>query len=128
MSERHRRVESLVRELVASYLQQNANTDPLITVTRVSSSPDYRQMTVYVTTIPDGREDVALGFLKRNGREIRGYVKQRSNLKQIPFLSFAVDAGERHRQHIDEIAREVERISTPHRSDDDAATPTVEAD
>lgn len=109
MSERHRRVESLVRELVAGYLQQHANTDPLITVTRVSSSPDYRQMTVYVTTIPDGREEAALTFLQRSGREIRGHVKRRSNLKQIPFLSFAVDAGERHRQHIDDIAREVER-------------------
>jgi len=108
-SERLRRVESLIRELVASYLSQHANTEPLITVTRVGSSPDYRQMTVYVTTMPDGHEEVALGFLKRHGRDIRGHVKRQSNLKQIPFLTFAIDAGERHRQHIDDIAREVER-------------------
>ncbi len=112
-SERHRRVESLVRELVASYLTQHANPNPLITVTQVSSSPDYRQMTVYITTIPAGEEAAALAFLKRSGRDIRGHVKRRSNLKQIPFLSFAVDAGERHRQHIDDIARQVEQQTTP---------------
>ena len=109
MSERHRRVESLVRELVAGYLQVEANTDPMITVTRVHTAPDYRQMTVFITTIPDGREAEALAYLKRSGREIRGYIKRKSNLKQIPFVSFAIDAGERHRQHIDDIAREVER-------------------
>ncbi len=107
--ERHRRVESLIRELVAGYLQVEANTDPMITVTKVTSSPDYRQVTVYVTTIPDGREAEALAFLKRSGREIRGHIKRKSNLKQIPFVTFAIDAGERHRQHIDDIARKIER-------------------
>ncbi|KXK00345.1 MAG: Ribosome-binding factor A [Parcubacteria bacterium OLB19] len=47
MYDRHQRVESLIRELVAAFIQQEANTDPLITVTRVTSSPDYRRMTVF---------------------------------------------------------------------------------
>ena len=105
MFDRHQRVESLIRELVASYVQQEANTDPLITITRVTSSPDYRRMTVFFTTIPEGKEDNAMGFLKRTGSELRAYVKKKSNLKIIPFLEFSVDYGERHRQNIDEIAR-----------------------
>ena len=109
MYDRHQRVESLIRELVASYIQQEANTDPLITVTRVTSSPDYRRMTVFFTTIPDGREDDAIIFLKRAGGDLRAYVKKKSNLKIIPFLEFSVDYGERHRQNIDEIAREIEK-------------------
>ena len=108
MYDRHQRVESLIRELVAAFIQQEANTDPLITVTRVTSSPDYRRMTVFFTTIPEGQEDKALAFLKRTGGELRAYVKKKSNLKIIPFLEFSVDYGERHRQNIDEIAREIE--------------------
>jgi ribosome-binding factor A len=108
MSGRHVRVESLLRELVASFVQQESNTDPLITITRVTSAPDYRRMTVFFTTIPDGREADALNFLKRSGGELRGYVKKKSNLKIIPFLEFSVDYGERHRQHIDEIVQDIE--------------------
>lgn len=107
MSERHHRVESLMRELAAKYIQQEANTDPLITVTKVSASPDYRRMTIFFTTIPDGREEDALIFLKRTGSDLRSYIKKKSNLKIIPFLEFSVDYGERHRQHIDEITRDI---------------------
>ncbi len=109
MSDRHLRVESLIRELVAAFIQQEANADPLITVTHVTTSPDYRRITVYFTTIPDGREEDALNFLKRSGGDIRGFIKKRSNLKIIPFIEFSVDYGERHRQHIDEIAKQIEK-------------------
>jgi ribosome-binding factor A len=111
MSDRHQRVESLIRELVASYIQIEANTSPLITVTRVTTAPDYRRMTVFFTTIPDGEENekAAQVFLQRTGKELRGFIKKKSNLKIIPFLEFSVDYGERHRQHIDEIARDIEQ-------------------
>ncbi len=108
MSDRHLRVASLIRELTAAYIQQESNTDPLITVTNVTTSPDYRKITVFITTIPDGREEDALIFLKRSGGEMRGYIKKHSNLKIIPFIEFSVDYGERHRQHIDEIVRGIE--------------------
>ncbi len=109
MSDRHLRVESLIRELVANFIQQEANTDPLITVTRTSTAPDYRRVTIFFTTIPDGKEEAALAFLKRSGGEIRGYIKKKSNLKIIPFIEFSVDYGERHRQHIDDISRGLEK-------------------
>ncbi len=108
MSDRHLRVESLIRELVAAFIQQEANPNPLITVTRATTAPDYRRVTIYFTTIPDGREADAMAFLQRCGSELRGYVKKKSNLKIIPFIEFSIDYGERHRQHIDDIARDIE--------------------
>ena len=109
MSDRQLRVVSLIRELAAAFIRQEANTDPLITVTNVTTSPDNRQVTVYFTTIPNGREQDALIFLKRAGGDMRGYIKKHSNLKNIPFVDFSIDYGERHRQHIDEIARSIEK-------------------
>lgn len=106
--DRHDRAASLIKEIVAKFIQQEANTNPMITVTHVTVSPDYRRVTVYVTTIPDGREEDALIFLKRSASEMRGFVKKKSNLKIIPHLEFAYDYGEKHRQHIDEIAREID--------------------
>jgi ribosome-binding factor A len=107
-----------MREHIATYVRQEANTDPLITITRVSASPDYRKLTIFFTTIPDGREADALIFLTRAGSAMRGFIKKKSNLKLIPFLEFMVDYGERHRQDIDVIAREIEEQekNSPHKN------------
>ncbi len=104
--DRHDRATSLIKEVIATYVQQEANTDPLITITRVTISPDYRKATIFFTTLPDGREADASVFLKRNATDMRQYLKKKTNLKFIPHLEFSVDYGERHRQHIDEIVRE----------------------
>lgn len=108
MSDRKVRITSLIHELAASYIVQEANTDPMITITNVSISPDYRQATIYITTIPDGREEDAVIFLKRHGREMRRQIMKKSDLKIIPHFEFAVDVGEKHRQHIDDIVRKIE--------------------
>ncbi len=106
--DRHDRATSLIKEVVATYIRHEANANPLITVTNVTISPDYRRVTVFFTTIPDGRESDAEIFLKRSASEMREYVKKHTNLKIIPHLDFSVDYGERHRQHIDDIAREID--------------------
>ena len=110
--DRHDRVASLIKEMVATFIQHEANADPLITITKVSTSTDYKNATVYFTTIPEGREPDALIFLKRNGRELRHYIKKRSNLKIIPNLEFDLDAGERHRQNMDKLVDETGTEST----------------
>jgi len=108
--DRHDRVDSLIAHLAASFIQAEANTNPLITVTRVTTSQDYKKATVYITTLPEGPEHErnALIFLKRIGGDLRGFVKKKSNLKVIPHIDFALDVGERHRQHIEEIARGID--------------------
>ena len=108
MSDRHIRVESLIHELAATFIQQEANINPLITVTKVSTSPDYKKVTIFFTTLPEGREDDAQIFLQRYASELRHLIRKKTNLKIIPHLEFSLDFGERHRQHTDEIFREIE--------------------
>ncbi len=89
----------MLRELTATFLVNEANPNPLITVTRVTISPDYRNSTIYFTTIPEDREQDALIFLKRSGSLLRDFVKKKSNLKVIPNFTFSIDGEERVRQH-----------------------------
>jgi ribosome-binding factor A len=107
--DRHDRVRSLLTELIAGFIREEANTDPLITVTHIDIAPNYRNATVYFTTIPNGGENDALIFLKRKGGELRHYVMKHSNFKVIPYFTFEVDYGERNRQHIDDVARRIEQ-------------------
>ena len=104
--DRQTKVAEQVAYYVAQFVQKEANADPLITITRADVSSDYSNATIYFTTIPDNRQNDALIFLKRAGSEMRQFIKKKMRIKQIPFLTFAVDYGERHRQHIDEIVRE----------------------
>ncbi len=109
MSERQGRVGNIIQECAARFVQQEANTNPLITITRVDISPDLKRAIIFFTTIPDGKEADALIFLKRSGTELRKFIKENARLKRIPNLDFMLDAGERHRQHIDDVMREIEK-------------------
>ncbi len=107
MNDRKSKVEQLIKEAVATFVLHEANTDPMITITRVDMSPDLKRALIFFTTIPDGKEQDALIFLKRTATELRKYLKEHARLKRIPHIDFFIDAGERHRQHVDEVFREI---------------------
>lgn len=112
MTERQEKVAEMIAHEAAKYIVTEANTDPMITVTRADVSPDLRNATIFFTTLPADREQDALIFLKRNAGEMRRVIMKRAHIKIIPHMEFQVDYGERHRQHIDEIVRETGVEST----------------
>ena len=106
--DKHERVKSVLNEYVAQFIREEANTNPLITVTNIAITPNFRGATIFFTTIPDGKENDALIFLTRKATELREYLKKRARLKSIPHIDFQVDYGERHRQHIDTLVHKIE--------------------
>ena len=106
--DRSDRMKSLLSEMIAKFIREEANTNPLITVSNLIVSPNNRDVTVLITTIPDGKENDALIFLKRKGTDLRNYIKKNGRFQYIPHIDFDVDYGERHRQHIDEVARRID--------------------
>lgn len=116
MRERRTKLTLLIQELAASFIQKEANAHPMITVTSVDLSPDLRRAIIFITTIPDGREADAVVFLKRNASLMRAFFKKNARLKHIPHLEFMVDAGEKHRQHIDQISAEIKANELKHDS------------
>ena len=108
MSERTAKVEGIIKEVAAKFILHEANTDPMITVTRVDISPDLRRALIFFTTIPEDRQADAEIFLKRSAGDFRHYLKKHAALRRIPHIEFMLDAGERHRQHIDDVMREID--------------------
>lgn len=106
--DKHDRARSLLIEVVAKFIREEANTNPLITVTNTIISPNYRDVKILITTIPDGKEADALIFLKRKGSELRNYIKKNARFKYIPHIDFEIDYGEKHRQHIDEVVKKID--------------------
>jgi ribosome-binding factor A len=60
-------------------------------------------MLIRVSVLPETQENAVIDFLQRNATDMRNYVKDKSRLGMLPFLSFEIDRGEKHRQSIFEI-------------------------
>lgn len=100
------KVSKLIKELAATFLQRESTNASLISVTSVSVSPDLKKCTVFITTIPESKEETALLFAKRKRPEMREFFKKNMATKNVPFIEVEIDRGEKNRQKIDELLRE----------------------
>ena len=107
MFDRNERALSVLQTVVADFIRSESNSSPLITVTKISTSPDFREAKIFVTVYPDSKEEEVIIFLKRKGSDLRDYIKSHARLRSIPFFEFLIDYGERNRQHIDKVAEEI---------------------
>jgi len=103
--ERTDKVGNLIKQRAAEFLQTVSNRQSLITVTSATVSPDLKRATVFITVLPESQEKIALGFAKRQRREMREHLKKHMNTKVVPFLEVEIDRGEKNRQKIDELLR-----------------------
>ena len=105
MSQRSDRVAVLIKKLGAIFLERENNQTSLITVLRADVSPDLHKATLFITVLPESKENNALEFAKRKRSELRNILKKNMKTKVIPFIDFAIDQGEKNRQKIDELLR-----------------------
>ncbi len=104
MTLRQERMSLHIQKLAAEFLGAESDGSTLITVTGVDISKDFKNATVFFTVYPEDKENVALGFAKRQRKNFKAYVKKESELKRLPFFDFEIDYGEKNRQRIDEIS------------------------
>lgn len=105
MKDRKEQIKQKVKELTANFLSRESNNTSLITVTDANISPDFKNATVFITVMPQSKEEEVLNFTKRQGKNLREYLKKNMHIKVIPFIVVAIDKGEKNRQKIDELLR-----------------------
>lgn len=104
MDQKHERFLGQIREKAAEFISHESNRTSLITVTSVVLSNDESRATIYITVLPEGKEEAAIDFLKRQRSELRAYLKKEIRSMRVPFLDIAIDMGEKNRQKIQEIS------------------------
>jgi ribosome-binding factor A len=105
-TERQLKVEQEVLGLVQDFFQRESSGASMITVTRVDISANMERGTVFITVLPESKEEAAINFAKRMRTDMRRYVMKRLPVKVIPFFEVEIDYGEKNRQHIDSLLRE----------------------
>jgi len=101
---RSRRVNQLLREVIADEIERLADADErlrLLTVTEVDTSQDLRHATVFFSSMSEEAAE-ALGERRV---ALQSALGRQSNLKRTPVLSFEVDPAVLHGEAIDDALR-----------------------
>src|SRR3972149_5322276 len=102
-SRRQTQVSQLISQLAGDFFARESNVKALITVTHADISPTYKEVTVFISVLPQTMEEQALKFAKRARPDFRAYFKKQSLLPPMPVVDFEIDLAEKNRQRIDEL-------------------------
>lgn len=97
-TQRMLRVAELIRHALSDVFARGEVSDPalagqVITVPRVSMSPDLKLATVYVLPLGGADASPMLGALERHKKFLRAEIAHRVNLRFAPDLRFRADAS-----------------------------------
>ena len=109
---RSRRVNQLIREVLADELERMADADErlrLLTVTEVDTAQDLRHATIFLSSL----SEEAAEALEERRVALQAAIGSQARMKRTPKLSFEVDPSVLHGAAIDEALR---RLALP---DDD---------
>ncbi len=104
-SQRQLQVEQQVLGITQDFFQRESSGASMITVTRTDISRDMKHGTIFITVLPEDKEEAAINFAKRMRSEMRHYVMKRLPVKVIPFFEVEIDYGEKNRLHVDSLLR-----------------------
>jgi ribosome-binding factor A len=104
-SKREIQTKEIIAHLAGDFLAREAGRQSLITVTRSEISPDLRNVTVYISVLPESAEKAALAFCKRERSLFREYIKKHSALNFPPTIDFEIDFGEKNRLRIENLMK-----------------------
>ncbi len=90
------RVAELVRHAAAQLFARGEIVDPVlekhvVTVSRVSMSPDLKLATIYVMPLGGKDEAEVIAALDKNKKFLRGEITREMNLKFAPEVRFRID-------------------------------------
>lgn len=99
--DRIKKINELIKELVAESLSRNIDKKYLATVTAVETSRDLKKSKVWISVFND--ENEFLESLQGKGTIIKNEVAKNLFLKHTPHLEFLIDHSGEYAQRIQEL-------------------------
>tara|TARA_B100000989_G_C19439074_1_gene426462 strand:- start:438 stop:824 length:387 start_codon:yes stop_codon:yes gene_type:complete len=110
-SDRQRKVSVVLKKDLCSILQQNLRnyniTNVVVSVTKISISPDLMHAKVFVSIFPFAKSDSILKLIISNKNKIKNSLGKllRNQIRKIPDVIFFIDDSLDHIDKIDEALR-----------------------
>lgn len=108
MSDRMRRVNSVLREVLAEEIERLSDRRlDMVSVTAVDTAPNLRQATVFIDVLGHSAGEEALAALRGAAKRLQAAIGRQVRIKYVPHLDFAIDPGIIAGERIDEILRDL---------------------
>ncbi len=107
MDQASQKIKEIIRALAADFFSRESNRQSLITVTDVEIWSRGGKARILMTVLPEDKQEAAIDFAHRQLTEFRQYVMEKSRIARVPFFEVALDKGEKNRQRLDEIAKNI---------------------
>lgn len=105
MSQKGEKMKEIIRQLAAEFYSRESTGRSLITVTGAEILGRGKRAVILITVLPEDEERPALEFAQRRLHDLREYVHEHSRIARLPFFEVRIDKGEKNRQRIDEIGK-----------------------
>jgi ribosome-binding factor A len=104
-TERQVKIGLQIRNIAQDFFQKESSGVSLITVTRANISRDLERSTIFITVLPENKEEQALSFARRMRTDLRTEIKNKLRIRKIPNVEIKIDDGEKARQIMDSLLR-----------------------
>lgn len=103
MTERIKKVNSLIRQTFAEILQREADlpADVLVTVSTVETTPNLRGTHVWLYITPEERAEETLEQLTPQLYDLQGSLNRALSMRPLPRVFLHIDHGAEYSQQID---------------------------
>jgi len=92
-------VRSIVGQTILTELEMAPNT--VVTVTKANTSPDLKNVTVFVSIIPDNKSLSTFDFLKRKIGVLQHFLGEKLSMRVTPRITLKIDYTEQQASHIE---------------------------
>lgn len=103
MSLRTDKVNSLLRNIVSSFIGREFKNGAIITVTHVDVINDLKKAKIFISIFPDNKSDEIMKLLQNKSWDLKKYAQPLLKMKFLPEFEFEIDYGEKNRQKLEEI-------------------------
>ena len=111
MSDRIQRVNQLIEEELSRIILKEMSfpKDVLVTLTRVETSVDLRQSTVFISVLPDRNAKEVLSSLKNEVFSLQKTIDRRLRMRPVPRINFVLEIKTRKAARIEELLEEIKK-------------------
>lgn len=104
MKDRTERANQTMRDLAAEFVAREAGPQSLITVTRAEVEPNFSHAKIFITVLPEDKEEGALGVINRSITEFKKYLEERARFPHLPYITFEIDRGQKNEDRLMELS------------------------
>lgn len=105
MSRRQDKLNSLLKNLAASFIKTDIDSKAMVTVTRTETSDDLRLAKIFISVYPENGEKEIIDSLKNKAHDFRNYLKSKIKMKFLPSIVFEIDRELKMERKIEEILK-----------------------